>query len=380
MNESSIKKDGYSIKYPRKVLLRKSMTGLGKLLLSLMADIQINGKERLPKNGPIILAGNHVAVMEAVMMAVYNPGLVEFIGNGDIPFDPNYAFIANMYGLVPVNRGNLDLKGLGMGLEILAQDGILGIFPEGGIWNPTQMQAQIGVAWLSYKAGVPILPIGFGGIKGALKDILAFKHPHLTMNVGEVIPPTKLQNPALSMKENLQNAANQIMNKITTLIPEKDLQDFRKRVDENYQLEIDVLPLTAGNDIPEEYQVKHGAAYARFLFNPTMMDVLYRNLRLPIKPIKLRYHQDGLKPILNAWYSILDYLNINPGYFTYRFGVDEGLAVKKALLELCHLGEWAEQNGFSLAINPILHYYNSNSGAQIIEHGGCFPESMQSKN
>jgi len=137
---------GYSIKYPRRVLIRKSMTGLGKLLLSLMADIQIVGKERLPEKGPIILAGNHVAVMEAVLMALYNPGLVEFIGNGDIPFDPNYAFIANTYGLVPVNRGNLDLKGLDMGLEILAQNGILGIFPEGGTWEPAQMQAQIGCA------------------------------------------------------------------------------------------------------------------------------------------------------------------------------------------------------------------------------------------
>jgi len=53
----------------------------------------------------VILAGNHVAVLEAVMMAVYCPGVVEFLGNGDIPFDPNYAFIANSYGFIPINRG-----------------------------------------------------------------------------------------------------------------------------------------------------------------------------------------------------------------------------------------------------------------------------------
>jgi 1-acyl-sn-glycerol-3-phosphate acyltransferase len=367
---------GYSIKYPRRVLIRKSMTGLGKLLLSLMADIQIVGKERLPEKGPIILAGNHVAVMEAVLMALYNPGLVEFIGNGDIPFDPNYAFIANTYGLVPVNRGNLDLKGLDMGLEILAQDGILGIFPEGGTWDPAQMQAQIGVAWLSYKSGAPVLPIGFGGIKGALKDILAFKHPTLIMNVGEVIPPTQLENPALSTKENLQIAANQIMEEITNLVPEKDLQRFQKRVDENYELEIDILPVPLENGIPEEFQVRHGSAYARFLFNPTMMDVLYRNLHLPISPLKETYHQQDLKPILDAWHAILNYLNKNPGYFTYRFGVEEGLAVKKALIELCQLGEWAQQSGYELFIKPIRHYRNANTGAMVIERGGCFPESM----
>jgi len=366
----------YSIEYPRRVLLRKVMTGLGKLLLSLMADIQINGKERLPKNGPIILAGNHVGVMEAVMMAVYNPGLVEFIGNGDIPFDPNYAFIANTYGLVPVNRGNLDLKGLEMGLDILAQNGILGIFPEGGIWNPAQMQAQIGVAWLSYKSQTPVLPIGFGGIKGALKEILALKNPTLTMNVGEVLPPAQLQNPDLSMKDNLQIAADKIMDEITNLIPDKEHQRFQKRVEENYELEIEVFPMSVEKVIPEEYQVKHGAAYAHFLFNPTMMDVLYRNLHLPISPLKETYHHDDLKPILDAWQAILDYLNRNPGYFTYRFGVEEGLSVKEALQELCRLGEWAQQSGYALKINPIRRYRNANTGARVVEMGGCFPKSM----
>jgi len=371
-----MRENRYSIKYPRKVLLRKGMTGLGRFLLSLMADIQINGKDRLPKKGPIILAGNHVAVMEAVMMAVYNPALVEFIGNGDIPFDPNYAFIANTYGLVPVNRGNLDLKGLEMGLDILAQEGILGIFPEGGTWDPAQMQAQIGIAWLSYKAQAPVLPIGFGGIKGALKDILAFKHPTLTMNVGKVIPPVTLADSSLSTKENLQIAANKIMTEITNLIPEKDLERFQKRVDENYTLEIEVYPLSSENGIPEAYQVKHGSAYAHFLYNPTMMDVLYRNLHLPIKPLKDIYHQNDLKPILTAWYAILNYINKNPGYFTYRFGVEEGLAVKEALDELCRLGEWIQQSGYELAINPIRRYRNAKTGAQVIERGGCFPESM----
>ena len=371
-----MKENDYAVKYPRRVLLRKGMTGVGKFLLSLMADIQINGMERLPEKGPIILAGNHVAVMEAVMMAVYNPGLVEFIGNGDIPFDPNYAFIANTYGLVPVNRGNLDLKGLEMGLDILAQDGILGIFPEGGIWDPAQMEAQIGVAWLSYKAQAPILPIGFGGIRGALKSILAFDHPTLTMNVGEIIPPAKLEDSSKSMKENLQIAANEIMSEITNLIPEKDLLRLQKRINERYELEIEVLPLSEANGIPDEYQVKHGSAYAHFLFNPTMMDVLYRNLHLPIRPLREIYHQNDLTPILDSWHAILEYLDKNPGYFTYRFGVDEGLAVKEALVELCHLGEWVQESGYELFIKPIRHYRNANTGATVIERGGCFPDSM----
>lgn len=371
-----MKNDGYSLNYPRKVLLRKSMLGLGKILLALLADVKIEGRQKLPEKGPIILAGNHVAVLEAVMMAVYTPGMVEFLGTGDIPFDPNYAFIANTYDLIPVNRGNLDQKGLQMALDVLKQEGILGIFPEGGTWSPAQMQAQIGVAWLSYKANVPVLPIGFGGIKGGLEKALHFKHPRLIMNVGEIMPPVTLADPDASLKSNLSLAANQILAEINTLIPEKDLRRFRRRVDETFELEIDLLSHETPLELPEEFKVRHGSAYARLMYNPTMMDVLVRNIDLPIKPLKTVYHQSNLKPVIRAWDAILDYLQENPGYFTYRFGVEIGLAVKEALLELRKLGEWANESGYALTINPIRYYQNANTGAQVIERGGCFPKSM----
>jgi len=366
----------YSMKYPRRVLLRRSMIGLGKLLLALLADVEVNGRERLPKKGPIILAGNHVAVMEAVLMAVVTPGMVEFLGNGDIPFDPNYAFIANTYDLIPINRGNVDRKGMQLALDVLAQGGILGIFPEGGTWDPAQMQAQTGVAWLSYRSGAPILPVGFGGMNGALKKAMKLKHPHLSMNVGQLLPPVELQNESLPMKISLEQAANQIMEAINALVPQEDLQQFQRRAEESYTLEIEIRNYNERIPIPEELSVDHGNAYAHFLFIPTMMDVLARNLHLPIKPLRRVINEYNLSPVLHAWDAILEYLEINPGYFTYRFGIDEGLAVKQALLELRQLAEWAQSSGYGLTLNPIRKYRNANTGAQVIESGGCFPESM----
>jgi 1-acyl-sn-glycerol-3-phosphate acyltransferase len=351
------------------------MTLLGKVLISLLANVEINGKERLPKQGPIILAGNHVAVLEAVMMAVYNPGLVEFLGTGDIPFDPNYAGIVKGYEVIPVNRGNLDRKSLNLALEILDQNGILGIFPEGGTWDPSQMEAQTGVAWLSYKSQAPILPIGFGGVKGGLQKALKLQRPNLIMNVGDLIPPVQLDAEDLSMKDNLQQAANLVLTKINELIPEKDKFRFQRRVDEEFELEIKVLNADGVVIEPEQF-IQHGSAYARLLYNPTLLDVLYRNLNLPIKPLKFVYKTRGLVTVQEAWQSILAYLEVNPGFFTYRFGVDEGIAVKESLVELLDVAKKADFAGHALTITPIRRYRNENTGAQVIERGGCFPESM----
>ncbi|MBG0784662.1 MAG: 1-acyl-sn-glycerol-3-phosphate acyltransferase [Anaerolineaceae bacterium] len=366
----------YLIRYPRKVVLRKSMAVLSRMLLGLLTDVEIRHRERLPEKGPIILAGNHVAALEAVLMMAYTPGVVEYIGNGDIPFDPNYAFLANSYGLIPINRGNLDRQGLHMALDVLRQDGILGIFPEGGTWDPAQMQAQSGIAWLSYKAKAPILPIGFGGIKGGLQKALALKHPRLTINIGDLIPPVTLENDTLSKKENLANAAQKVLIEIRSLIPKKDLAQFQHRVDERYHLKVEALYRGEKQDIPDEHLVRHGSAYAQFLFNPTIIDVLVRNLHLPLKPLKQISPESRLEPILKAWQSILDYLEVNPGYFTYRFGVQKGLAVRKALEELVSLGNWALASGFRLNIIPYRKFRNAKTGVEVLESGGSFPSSM----
>lgn len=374
--ETSANHSSNRLKYPRRVLARRSMTSFARILLGLLTQVEINGKEKLPKKGPIILAGNHVAVLEAVMMAVYTPGIVEFFGTGDIPFDPNYAFIANSYGLIPINRGNLDREGLNTAVDLLEQNGILGIFPEGGTWNPSQMEAQIGVAWISYKAKAPILPIGFGGVDGGLEKAFKLKRPKLTMNVGNLIPPVTLNNSNLSMKANLETATNHVMAEINALIPEEDLHNYQQRIDEEYDLDIQVCSENIPISLPNTLQINHGHAYAHLLFTPRLLDVLYRNLKLPIQPLKQTYHNASIPALLEAWISIINYLQTNPGFFTYRFGMEEGIAVKEALLELCKLGEWAQETGYALTIDPIYRFRNGNTGAQVMERGGCFPNSI----
>jgi 1-acyl-sn-glycerol-3-phosphate acyltransferase len=354
------------------------MKAFGKLLLTLLANVQINGANRLPKKGPVILAGNHAAVLEAVLMAVYSPGMVEFFGNGDIPFDPKYAFIVKAYDLIPVNRGNLDRQAMNNAVSVLEQGGILGIFPEGGIWDAGQMGAQLGAAWLSYSAQAPIIPIGFGGIKDGLQQALKLKRPKLVMNVGEMIPPVTIDQHEDSMKTVLERSARQLLEKINALVPEEDLQSLQRKIDEQFSLTVKIhsVEMVSSPDLPEHLQIKHGSAYARFLFNPTMIDVLVRNLHLPIQPINQVKDQTDLALLIAAWDAILAYLKINPGFFTYRFGVEEGLAVEQALRELRQLALWVQEMGFSLTLKPIHRYRNANTGAEVIEKGGCFPNSI----
>ncbi len=149
-------------------------------------------------------------------------------------------------------------------------------------------------------------------------------------------------------------------------------------MDQRYILDVEVHQegFFTSSPPPEGLQVTHGDAYAHFLYNPTMIDVLVRNLRLPLHPLMQVDHEYRLDPVIAAWDAILAYLKANPGFFTYRFGVEEGLAVEQALQELRHLAVWAQENKAALSLTPVHTFRNANTGAEVREQGGCFPNNM----
>src|SRR5262245_13358560 len=208
--------------YPRRRVIRFVLRLLGRILMAVLTRTTITGLENLPKKGPLILVGNHVAIVEVMMMALFVPWQIELIGTGDIPIEPRIAWLAKLWGYLPVSRGSVDRDEMRFPIYILKHDGYVGIFPEGGIWENSLRKARTGVAWLSHHTQTPILPIGFGGMRGALEAALHFKRPHLTMNIGHVMPPVNLAIEGMSRKEALQHSANMVMAQVSDLIPEEE--------------------------------------------------------------------------------------------------------------------------------------------------------------
>ncbi len=148
-----------ALAYPRRRLSRGLLRSVGRVLVPLLTRTQITGMEHFPASGPLIIVGNHIATMEVVLMVVYTPRQPEMLGAGDIA-PPGWMNYLAPLRLHPVNRGNLDRAALTKALSVLQQGGILGLFPEGGIWDPGAMEAKRGVAWLSYQSRAPFCRSG----------------------------------------------------------------------------------------------------------------------------------------------------------------------------------------------------------------------------
>ncbi len=366
-----------SIHYPRNILIRRLLRALGRLLIPLLAHVTINGKENFPKSGPLILAGNHVAIVEVLLMIIYAPYITEIIGTGDIPLDPSYAWLAKMYGYIPMNRGNIDQQGLKQALSVLQQGGVLAIFPEGGIWQPAAMQAHTGVSYLSSQGNAPVLPIGFGGMRGALAGMLRFKHPQMSMTIGELLPPVQVNRPDLSRKEALVQGANEILERIRALVPVEERRKAALGRGERYELGLQLLDGQGrALALPPEPAILQAIPLAKFLCQPVLLDVFVRNLHMAqVRPLEYPHPAHPAGEIEQAAQAVLSYLETNPGFLTYRFGVEEGIEMRAGIAQLRDLAHWAAGQGYAIDILPK-HIYKDERGNNVVENGGKPMHSM----
>ncbi|MCU0499707.1 MAG: 1-acyl-sn-glycerol-3-phosphate acyltransferase [Anaerolineae bacterium] len=360
-----------NLQYPRRTFIRGAFKFMGRAIGSLLARPIINGLENLPSKGPLILVGNHVAVIEAGMMATYVPYPIELMAAGDIPLDPRYAWMADLYGIIPIKRGSMDREGMDMALEILHQGGVLGLFPEGGIWETNLKQARQGVAWLSNKAQAPVVPIGFGGIEGAVSAITKLRRPRLVMNIGRMIPPVSLDIPGKSRKQAMMDAANHIMEQVKALLPEEERRLRQPKImDESFDFHM-IAQDAHGAEVAllSEAMIADRWGLGKFFHRPVMLDVFTRNLRLPVQPLNDLAQPQRFDAIADSVQAILNYLEGNPYFLAYRFGNEEGGAMERGLVQLRDAMRALEARypGGSILLHPMRRYTLIATKQQILE-------------
>jgi 1-acyl-sn-glycerol-3-phosphate acyltransferase len=353
----------YSIKYPRKVFFRNSLRFIVRGLFPLLTQTSISGLKKFPKKGPLILVGNHTGAMEVVLMGTYSSKAVEFMGAIEIPWNGWIGKMVDLYGLIPVYRGTTGNTTLKMGIDVLRQGGMLGIFPEGGFWEPGRQKAQSGVAWLSYATQSPVLPIGFGDTRGKLAEIFRLKRPLFEMNVGDVLPPVQL-NKSMSKKDALQQAAEEIMDAVWALVPE----DERKRKEskpenEVFSLEIELFD-THGQPvkIPSKLAVSDGSWISRFAHRPNLIDSIRDYTSVPVQVFKELNRKPSAEELYTAAYLMLEYIEKeNPQYFNYRYGYEDGAAFPRGFRQLRDLMKWAMENNYQVEAEARYEYTDPQS-------------------
>ncbi|NIP78961.1 MAG: hypothetical protein GWM90_07080, partial [Gemmatimonadetes bacterium] len=119
----------------------------------------------------------------------------------------------------PVYRGTGSRYALRAAEAVLAQDGVLGIFPEAGSWATVLRPARPGAAYLATRTGAPILPMGFAGLVDVFPRLRQGRRAHVTLRIGQPFGPFHATGRGRARRQQVDEIGHEIMRHIAELIP-----------------------------------------------------------------------------------------------------------------------------------------------------------------
>ncbi len=141
----------------------------GKLewLFKFLYKPTIVGTENIPESGRVILAGNHKYFMDCITVAASTKRVVHFLGKSEL-LEPPLKRYFEPFGVIPVHRERKDKAALESAIEVLNDDKVIGIFPEGKVKLKTEEQYTItpfkfGAVKMAEQTGSRIVPFSITG-------------------------------------------------------------------------------------------------------------------------------------------------------------------------------------------------------------------------
>lgn len=197
-------------------------TYLLRAVLTLLTRWEVVGRERFPKEGPVLLVANHLKAADPPILGAAAPRRVTFMAKQELFDAPVIGVLARWYGAFPVRRFDADLRALRRAQETLKQGGVVGMFPEGTRSGGRGLgPGQPGSALIALRTGAPVVPAAITGTEVVTLPSIFWKllrRPRIRIVLGE---PFRLEADGRLTAEQVQQATDEVMRRIAALLPEQ---------------------------------------------------------------------------------------------------------------------------------------------------------------
>ena len=177
-----------TISHPRSKPLRYILSYVSVLLCVFLTRYSVSGENNLPKEGPYILAPNHIDDVDPVPIAAAIKKPITFLMAQDQAELPWYkAWGPWSYGVLLVNRANVQISTIKKIQKQINKKERICIFPEGTIKGEGLKEGKRGVAYFAIKNEIPIIPTAIIGTKGIIEKIKKLKRERVKVVFGKPI-------------------------------------------------------------------------------------------------------------------------------------------------------------------------------------------------
>jgi len=207
---------------PQTRAAREVVRSIFRGIYYLFSRIKSPGRENIPARGPYMVVFNHVSIYDPPVVAAFWPYQLEILGAVEVWSRKGQAFLARLWGGIPIHRTEIHREAIDQTLSVLRSDLPLLISPEGGRSHlPGLRKAKTGVVYIAEVSKVPIIPVGLTGTTDDFfqRAIHGYR-PNIDVTIGQPFTlPEALNDQTLPPRDVRQRKADYIMSRVAALLP-----------------------------------------------------------------------------------------------------------------------------------------------------------------
>ncbi len=200
-------------------LIYRVVTLTIKRLTRILCQVNDAQLTRVPDRGPLIVVINHINFLEAPVMYTHlQPRPVTALAKAETWDNPALRLLADLWGAIPLNRGEVDVAALRQALAALEAGYILIMAPEGTRSGHGRLQrGHPGVAFLALHSSAPLLPVVYHGGELFWRNLTHLRRTDFHIVVGQ---PFYLDAGGVKVTRQVrQQMADEIMYQKAALLP-----------------------------------------------------------------------------------------------------------------------------------------------------------------
>jgi long-chain acyl-CoA synthetase len=184
---------------PAELAAARGLYTLNWMLVHAAFRLSVHGRERLPKEGPLVLAPNHESYLDSsVLAAVLDFGLLSrtyWAGWTGVAFGPIFRVLRRLAHVVPIDPDRAAASSLAFGAAVLRDRHNLVWYPEGGHSRTGELQPlKPGIGLLLEHDPVPVVPVHLDGTRDALPPGRILPRPgRIRIAFGRPLDPRELE-------------------------------------------------------------------------------------------------------------------------------------------------------------------------------------------
>jgi len=204
--------------------------GVVRMLTTLWGTIAFRARgirsEKVPREGPVILAPNHFSFMDHFFVGMFLRRQVQFMAKSQL-FKRPMQWVYTHGGVFPVRRGHDDQEAFVTAGAVLGRGGMVVMYCEGGRSRTGRLaeRARPGIGRLALETGATVVPTAIYGSQ-AVRNWKRLRFPRVTVLYGDPIAFDAEPDPS---RERQQEVADRIFTAIKQLYAALEAPDSRLR-------------------------------------------------------------------------------------------------------------------------------------------------------